>query len=308
MSTEKLEDISIDCFVIGWVEFCGVLFAFLPAVEAWSKKIPFKEYKLDAWIGGTCLVLLAITVVIQLMLGHILKKRGSVYKYPGVALLKDVFCFALQKGEWGAADIVEDHLTREDIQNSPLLHHFSRKINLRATIVAVVLTPVFLLSLLGVIVAYARNSSGGINLFSRSTAETAGIGGKLFITIICIGLCFLYVAALVRIKVKIGNLRADIVKSGIPLQDLDQEFLSSQCIGHDIWVGEKHIFMSGGSQAYMFLVDDIFEIEQGDIRGNHIPYCMLTVTSLTGEQANLISFDSHMKEKLETAINRKKNS
>jgi hypothetical protein len=58
----------------------------------------------------------------------------------------------------------------------------------------------------------------------------------------------------------------------------------------------------------MFLVDDIFEIEQGDIRGNHIPYCMLTVTSLTGEQANIISFDSHMKEKLETAINRKKNS
>ena len=60
--------------------------------------------------------------------------------------------------------------------------------------------------------------------------------------------------------------------------------------------------MSGGGQSYMFSIDDIYEIDQKDIRGNNIPYYMLTITALTGEQANLISFDSHMKEKLVEAI------
>ncbi len=62
----------------------------------------------------------------------------------------------------------------------------------------------------------------------------------------------------------------------------------------------------------MFAKDWILDIEQETIIGNirmlFLPYYLLTVTSLTGEQANIISFDSHMKEKLETAINRKKNS
>ena len=56
----------------------------------------------------------------------------------------------------------------------------------------------------------------------------------------------------------------------------------------------------------MFAKDWILSIEQKTIIGNirmlFLPYYMLTVTALTGEQANLISFDSHMKEKLVEAI------
>ncbi|MBQ5485596.1 MAG: hypothetical protein IIT72_08910 [Lachnospiraceae bacterium] len=56
----------------------------------------------------------------------------------------------------------------------------------------------------------------------------------------------------------------------------------------------------------MFAKDWILSIEQRTIIGNirmlFLPYYMLTITALTGEQANLISFDSHMKEKLVEAI------
>ncbi len=301
MTTEKLEDTAIACVVIALVELCGVMFVFVPALMDWSKGIPLKEYRMDACIGGTCLLLWMVTLIIQLIISHILKKRGSMFVHPVMGLVKDIWQFSFQLGEWGDKK-VEDHLSRQDIRKSLLLRHFSQRINLRATAVAVVMTPVFILPLFGVIVAYARNSSAGINLFSRSTVESADIGGKIFITLICICLFFADVAALVRVRVKIGNLRADIAESGILIKDLDQEFRNSQCIGHDIWIGEKHIFMSGGGQSYMFSIDDIYEIDQKDIRGNNIPYYMLTITALTGEQANLISFDSHMKEKLVEAI------
>ncbi len=56
----------------------------------------------------------------------------------------------------------------------------------------------------------------------------------------------------------------------------------------------------------MFAKDWILSIEQRTIIGNirmlFLPYYMLTITALTGEQANLVSFDSRMKEKLVEAI------
>ena len=305
MSSETIENIRIMSVIIGAVTLLGVLYTLLPAGVCRLQGKPVGKYAPEILMGEVTLGVFILSALIYLITSGVLKKRHAKEYMSLGSGVRMIFEFLLQTGVWGAKKPKTD-MTKEEIRRSPLLHHFSRKVNVIPILWTAIITPVFLLAVLAAFLGIATGKAAGINLFQRNGRAEADAGNIVFIIFVCLSLLLVELAAIVRIRVRVTNLRADIEDSKIPLDVLNREFQNSKGIGHDIWVGEDHVFMSGGGNAYMFAKDWILSIEQRTIIGNirmlFLPYYMLTITALTGEQANLISFDSHMKEKLVEAI------
>ncbi|MCR4867898.1 MAG: hypothetical protein K5889_00280 [Lachnospiraceae bacterium] len=309
MSSEAIENIRITSVVLGGAALLGVMYTLLPVGMCKLQGQSVSKYAAEITMGEVTLLIFALCVIFYLITSWILQKRHSAeYMSIGSGLCM-VASFLLQTGEWGGKQ-PKNPRTREEIRKSSLLHHFSKKVNVLPILWTTMITPIFLLAVLAAFLGITTGNAAGINLFQRNGRAEADAGNMVYIFLICLILLLFELSAIRRIRVKTNNLEADIEESKIPLEVLDREFQRSQCIGHDIWIGEEHIFLSGGQISYMFAKDWILDIEQETIIGNirmlFLPYYLLTVTSLTGEQANIISFDSHIKEKLVEAIGWKK--
>ena len=129
----------------------------------------------------------------------------------------------------------------------------------------------------------------------------------IFMMIIILLVVILDIAALIRIKVSTNGLKEDIIDSKISLSVLEEEFKKSANIGHDIWVGEEHIFLSAGRESYMFRKDKIFDIRCERVTWNwrlfFLPVYRIIITGEGGiRQASFFTLRKGMYERLKNAV------
>ena len=210
------------------------------------------------------------------------------------------------KTEVETRDVAGAALTVEQKKNSPLIGHFAKKINVYPIFASIVYTAFLVLAIkvLSGIILY--DDMSGVNMFSRRGGEHDPAVATVYMSLIVIVLLILDLISLFKIKVTTGRLEEDIQESKESIQSLDEEFLRSHNIGHDIWVGSRHIFFSSGRHAYMLAKEQIHEITQEKARSGwkkiFRPTYILEISTKDGREARIDTFDGRLEEKLKKAV------
>ena len=207
------------------------------------------------------------------------------------------------KTEVETRDVAGAALTVEQKKNSPLIGHFAKKINVY---------PIFASLAYSAFLALAIKVLAGIVLYgelsgvSRRGGDHDPFVAEIYMSVIVMVLLILDLISLFKIKVTTERLVEDIKESKEPIQSLDDEFLRSHNIGHDIWVGSRHIFFSSGRHSYMFAKKEINDITQEKARSGlkkiFRPTYILEISSKDGREARIDTFDGRLCEKLKKAV------
>ena len=210
------------------------------------------------------------------------------------------------KTEIETGEVTGRMLTEEQKKNSPLIGHFAKKINVYPIFASLAYSAFLALAIkvLAGIVLYGELS--GVNWFSRRGGDHDPFVAEIYMSVIVMVLLILDLISLFKIKVTTGRLEEDIQESKESIQSLDEEFLRSHNIGHDIWVGSRHIFFSSGRHAYMLAKEQIHEITQEKARSGwkkiFRPTYILEISIKDGREARIDTFDGRLEEKLKKAV------
>ncbi len=306
MKTETIEDIKLYSGIALFVEMFLMLLEFGPVLIRVTTGRSGEIDPLNIKIGAGFAVLFAFTLLLYYIASVSIKKRKADDGEEGMIRILFNFLFLRKDEEYEA---VAGELPVTEVKKSPLIRHFARRINIKPFLIFVLLTLYLLIAVESFRELFISGHSVGVEIFNRhydpktSDSMTAAIA----MVVVILWLLILDIAALIRIKVSARGLKADVVNSKISLPVLDEEFKKSINIGHDIWVGEEHIFLSAGRESYMFAKDKIYDIRCEKTTWNwrlfFLPAYMIIITGTGGvRQASFFTLRKGLYEKLRQAV------
>ena len=306
MKTETIEDIKLYSGISLFGEMFLMLLEFGPVLIRLTTGRTREIDPLNVKIGAGFAVLFVFTLLLYFTASVSVKKRKADDGVGGMIRILFDFLFLRSNKEYGA---VADELPASEAKKSVMIRHFGRRINVIPLLIFALLTLYLLLAIGTFLELVFIGHSVGMEIFSRhydpKTADpmTAAIA----MVVVILWLLILDIAALIRIKVSARGLKADVVNSKISLHVLDEEFKKSINIGHDIWVGEEHIFLSAGRESYMFRKDKIFDIRCERVAWNwrlfFLPAYRIIITGDGGiRQASFFTLRKGLCQKLKDAV------
>jgi hypothetical protein len=304
MKTEVLEAVKIYTILFMLVELFGVVLGIAPYAVAAVQGSAMSAYQKDLKLGIGCSVVFLITLVVNRILAHIIRTREAVV---GKEEKREEMAgdnHMERNRESGAS--LGSALTPEQKKSSPLIGHFARKINIYPIYATIVYTAflVFAARILFQIAVYKDTS--GVDWFSRRGGHHNPVEAGIYMTVIVLVLLVLDLISIFKIKVVTRQLEEDIMRSRDSIQSLDEEFLRSENIGQDIWVGNRHIFFSSGRHSYMFAKKEIGDITQEKARTGFKnlfrPTYVLMIRDKDGKETTIDTFDGKIYERLKKAV------
>jgi hypothetical protein len=307
MKKKTIEDIKFYVGASLVLEVLSLLYIGVPPLVLQLQGKPLGKYS-NGW--KMCLfviVIFVITLITYLLVIKKLKERHSdAANFLGGVNILFEFLF---RWDLEGAKTIAGGLSKGEVKKSNLIRHFSRKINLVMVLIAVFLSFVLFLAIGTFLLMVLYGDTSGMRLFDRhyGRGEQYVLLDCTCMVVVSIWLIILDLAALIRIRVSTNGLKEDIIDSEIPLSVLDEEFKKSTCIGHDIWVGEEHIFLSAGRESYMFRKDKIFDIRCERVMWNwrlfFLPVYRIIITGEGGiRQASFFTLRKGVYERLKNAV------
>ncbi|MBQ2575869.1 MAG: hypothetical protein II566_01240 [Lachnospiraceae bacterium] len=319
MKTEVLEAVKIYTILFMLMELFGVVLGIAPYAVVAVQGSAMSAYQKDLKLGIGCSVVFLITLVVNRILAHIIRTREAVVgkeeKQEAMKRYEET-SYEEKREEMAGDNHMERNresgaslgsaLTPEQKKSSPLIGHFARKINIYPIYATIVYTAflVFAARILFQITVYKDTS--GVDWFSRRGGHHNPVEAGIYMTIIVLVLLVLDLISIFKIKVVTRQLEEDIMRSRDSIQSLDEEFLRSENIGQDIWVGNRHIFFSSGRHSYMFAKKEIGDITQEKARTGFKnlfrPTYVLMIRDKDGKETTIDTFDGKIYERLKKAV------
>ena len=305
MKTEKLEDIKMYTGIILLGEIFMVTLGVGPAIILWIQRKPIGEYSSGLMLSEYVAIILIFTLMAYLLMIRELKKRHSeaAFFLGGIRL---ILSFLFQR------ENKKEHIGESTVINfkqSSIVRHFSVKVNKTPFVVFLILSVYLSVAVYTLVELFVHGKSMWVRAFDKryDPNHPEALSNIIFMMIIILLVVILDIAALIRIKVSTNGLKEDIIDSKIPLSVLEEEFKKSANIGHDIWVGEEHIFLSAGRESYMFRKDKIFDIRCERVMWNwrlfFLPVYRIIITGEGGiRQASFFTLRKGVYERLKNAV------